>query len=178
MRQHVGVHRRGQEHRSCSGKVEGSKEVIGHSASELADDVGRRRRHQQQVHLGGQSDVIDVGIDAGRELIGRDAPLRDRLERQGADEPLRVGGHHRRHVVSPLLETARHFDRLVGADAAADSQCDQRHGQSPPELPGGRRNVSVIARTVPAIAAADDRSATTIWQRRSTQSPMSSFTTT
>ena len=63
----------------------------------------------------------------GGELVGDHPPPRDRLEGDRPDEPPRRPRHDRGDVVPALLQPARDLDRLVGADAAADAEGDQRH---------------------------------------------------
>ena len=41
---------------------------------------------EQQIDLGRERDVLDVGVHAGRALIGDHAAARDRLERDRPDE--------------------------------------------------------------------------------------------
>ncbi len=74
-----------------------------------------------------ERDVLDVGVQPGRELAGDDRLARDRLERQRPDEPPRRPRHHRLHAMSALLQQARDFDGLVGADAAGDAEPDEGH---------------------------------------------------
>ena len=89
MREHLRVHRRRDEHRRARGGVERRQEIVGDAVGELADDVGGGRRDEQQVDRRRERDVLDVGVRARLELIGDDAPARDRLERDRADEPRR-----------------------------------------------------------------------------------------
>ena len=91
--EHLRVHRRREQHRRARRRVERRQEVVGDAVGELADDVGGRRRDQQQIDRRGERDVLDVGVRAGLELIGDDVAPGDRLERERADEaasPARV----------------------------------------------------------------------------------------
>ena len=68
--EHVGVHRRREQHRRARRQVERGQEVVGDAVGELADDVGGGRRDEQQTDVGRQRDVLDVGVGAARELVG------------------------------------------------------------------------------------------------------------
>ena len=92
--------------------------------------------------LGRQRDVLDVGVRAARELIGDDRPPRDRLEGHLADELPRRPRHDRGDVVAALLQPARDFDGLVGADAAGDAERDQ--GTSATRRVSTRRTFSTL----------------------------------
>ena len=81
------VHRRRHQHRRSCREVERGQEIVGDAVGELADDVRRGRRDQQQVDVGRQRDVLDVGVRAARELVGDHPAPRDRLEGHLADEP-------------------------------------------------------------------------------------------
>ena len=71
--QHVGVHRRRDQHRRAGGEVQRAQEVVGDAVRELADDVRGRGRDQQQPDVGRERDVLDVGVGARRPLGGDDA---------------------------------------------------------------------------------------------------------
>ena len=116
------VHRRRHQHRRGRRQIERRQEVVGDAVGELADDVRRRRRDQQQVGGRGQRDVLDVGVGAGLPLIGDHLAPGDRLEGQRTDEALGRARHDRGDVVALLLQAARDLDRLVGADAAGTRQ--------------------------------------------------------
>ena len=62
MLEHVGVHRRSEQHRSPGRQVERGQEVVRDPVGELAYEVGGRRRDQQQPDVGRQRDVLDVGV--------------------------------------------------------------------------------------------------------------------
>ncbi len=63
----------------------------------------------------------------GVHWLGDHRAAGDRLEGQRADEPPGAAGHHGDDVVPVLLQPARDLDRLVGADAAGDAECDECH---------------------------------------------------
>ncbi len=130
MLEHVGVHRRREQHRRPRGGVERRQEIIREAVGELGDGVRGGRRHHEQVDVRRDRDVLDVGIRAGLPLIGDHLPARDGFEGQRPDElPGRLR-HHRHHVVAVLLKPARDLDGLVGPDPAAHAQCNQRHRMS------------------------------------------------
>ncbi len=125
VREHLRVHRRRDEHRRTRRGVEGGQEVVGDAVGELAENVCRCRRDEQQVDRRRERDVLDVGIGAGLELVGDDPPARDRLEGHRANEARRGRGHDSHDLVAALLQSARDLDRLIGADAAGDPQGNQ-----------------------------------------------------
>ena len=127
MLEHVGVHRRRQQDRRPGREVERAQEVVGNAVGELADDVRRGRRDEQQPDARGQRDVLDVRVGAARELIGDHAAPGDRLERHFPDESAGGARQDRRDVVAALLQLTRDLDRLVGADAAGDAEGDVGH---------------------------------------------------
>ncbi len=70
------------------------QEIVGDAVGELADDIRRRRSHQQKVDRGSDGDVFDVGVHPGLELIRDDMAPRDRFERDRPDETGRGMRHH------------------------------------------------------------------------------------
>ncbi len=126
--EHLRVHGRRDEDGSAGGRVERGQKIVGDSVGELADDVRRGRRDEQQIDRRGQRDVLDVGVGARLELVGDDAPARDGFERDRPHEARRRRRHDGDDIVTAGLQTARDFDRLVGADAAGNAERDQhRH---------------------------------------------------
>ena len=126
--EHVRVHRRRNEHRCLGREVQRRQEIVGDAVGELADDVRRRRRDDQQIDARRERDVLDVGVRAGLELALQHPMPGDRLESELADEPAGRARHDGDDVVSLLLQAAHDFDRLVGADSAAHADSNHRHG--------------------------------------------------
>src|SRR5690606_8459299 len=90
---HVRVHRGRQQYGRTRGEVQRGQEVVGNTAGELADDVGGGGRNHEQVHARRQCDVLDLGVDARRELVGDDRLAGDRLEGEGTHEAAGRAGH-------------------------------------------------------------------------------------
>ena len=120
--EHLCVHRRRQEHRCARRRIERGEEIVRDPVGELADDIGRRRRDEQEIDRGREGDMFDVGVGARLELIGNDPPARDRFERDGADKPRRRVRHHGHDVVSALLQPARDFNRLIRPDSPGHAE--------------------------------------------------------
>ena len=72
--QHVRVHGRSHQDRRARRQIQRTEKVVCDAMRELADDVGRGRRDQQQLGIGRERDVLDVGIGAACVLIGDDRP--------------------------------------------------------------------------------------------------------
>ncbi len=125
--EHLRVHGRRDEDGRAGRRVERGQKIVGDSVGELADDVGRGGRDEQQIDRRGQRDVLDVGVGARLELVGDDAPARDGFEGDRPDETRRRRRHDGDDLVAARLQPARDFDRLVGADAAGHAERDQRH---------------------------------------------------
>ena len=118
---HVDVHRRSNDNRRCGRQIQRRQKIVGDTVGELRDDVGGGRSNEQQIDRRRERDVLDIGIHAGLELIGDDAPARDCLEGDRPDEPGRRRRHDGDDLVAALLQPARDLHGLVGADAAGDA---------------------------------------------------------
>ena len=132
---HVGVHGRRDEYGRTRRQRQRGQEVAGQPVCQPGNGVGRGRGDEQQRGLGRERDVLDVGVGAGRPLAGDHSPLGNRLEREGPDEARRGTRHHDGDLVPGLLQLAHHFDRLVGADAAADADRHEGHAAAPAGSP-------------------------------------------
>src|SRR2546423_282099 len=86
--EHVGVHRRREQHRRTRGGIERREEIVREAVREFGDDVGGGRRDEEKVDRRGERDVFDVGVGARRELIRDDLTTGDRLE---GDRPDKAG---------------------------------------------------------------------------------------
>ncbi len=98
-------------------------------AAALADEVHRRRGHEQEVGLLGQLDVLGVG---GVDLVpdaGVDRPLREGLEGEGRDELGGGVGHGDGDAAAVLNELTDDVADLVASDPAADADDDLFAGQ-------------------------------------------------
>ena len=68
--------------------------------------------------------MLDVGVGAWGELIGQNFVPGNGLERERPHKLPRVTRHHGDDIVTLFLQAARHFDGLVGADAAGNAEGD------------------------------------------------------
>jgi len=112
---HLGVHGGCQHHRAACGEQRAGQQVVGEPVRGSCHQVGRRRRHHDQVRLLAEPDV--------RHLVHCVPDLaRDRLAREGgpgrcAHELERGGGGYDGDVVAGLGEATQQLAGLVGGDA-------------------------------------------------------------
>ena len=92
---HAVVHRRRDQARRRAGEEGGGQHRVGDAGGQLGDGVGRGRRDEEGVAVGGQLEVADRVV-AGLALAGEGAAHRVALELgdqdRGADDPLEGGG--------------------------------------------------------------------------------------
>jgi hypothetical protein len=125
VREHLRIHRRSNQHGRPRRQVERRQEIVGDAICKFAEDVRCCGGDQQQIDGRGQGDVLDVGVRTGYELIGDYGPSCNGLERHGPNKARRILGHHGDDLVAALLQPSRHFDGLVGADAAGHAKRNQ-----------------------------------------------------
>ncbi len=123
---HLGVHR-GREHdRTAGGEQRVGEQVVGQAVGRLGEQVGRRRRHHDELGLLADPHVrhlVDVGPHLGA----------DRLARQGgpggsAHELEGGSGRDDGDVVAGLGEAAQQLTGLVRSNPAAHAEDDARAG--------------------------------------------------
>ncbi len=129
---HLGVHRRAHDHRR-PGRQQGGREQVGRDAGGIgADQAGRGGDDHDQVGAlaePGVRDRIALVPEAGLHR------LRGQCRHGGApDEVLGSPRHHRDHVSAGVDQAATDLDRLVGGDAAGDTEHD-----APPRDRAGQR---------------------------------------
>jgi hypothetical protein len=99
---------------------------------DLRHEVRARRRDHDDVAIARMLDVAHAVGDAAVPEIGPYGLPRQRLERYRRDEAGRRFGHDHAHIRAAADQQAHELGRLVGCDAAADTQEDtitrQRHG--------------------------------------------------
>ena len=93
-----------------------TQEVVGNPVGELADDVGRARRDEQQRDAVGDRDVLDVRVHARPPLRRDHRPPRDRLEGHGT----------RRSASRTASSRRRRRGRASGAHGTLRRPCRRR----------------------------------------------------
>ena len=138
-------------HGRARGEEDGRQEVVGDAGGHLAEDVGRRRRDDDDVRGVGQTDVPDLGLLREAEGVRRHRVARQRLQRQRRDELLRARGHDDLHPRVSPDEQAHRLARLVAGDAAAQREHDRAflepHGHPPTARVSSTAASSSAART-------------------------------
>ena len=121
---HAHVHRRRREHRLVGGEQHGGGEIVGQAARHARQQIGGRRRHDQQVGIARELDVAHLALVGQGEHVAVDTVFREGLQREGRDE-LRAGfRQHAAHRGAAPAQEADQFSRLEGGNAARDDQQD------------------------------------------------------
>ncbi len=94
------------------------------SAGHLGEQVGRRRRDDQEVGVARQADVADLLLVVEIEQVGEHALRRQRADRKRRHELGRGARHHGAHGGAALAQPADEVEALVGGNAAADEEQD------------------------------------------------------
>ena len=121
---HAHIHGGRDEHRLVGGEQHGGGEIVGEAMRHLGEEVGGRRRDDDQVGLARQADMADLGLVLEVEQIGEGLLLGEHGERERGDELGAAFGQDRAHGGAPLLQAAHELEALIGGDAAADDQQD------------------------------------------------------
>ena len=127
---HVDVHGRCDHHGSGRSQIKCGQKIVGDALRELGENVGGGRHHQQRVNRLRHRDMLDRRIDvglgilvaAGSKHVGDDLFTGERGKSQGANKLLCPAGHDDLHADAAVLQQADNFRRLIGCDAAADSE--------------------------------------------------------
>ncbi len=119
---HLGVHRRGEQHRAGHREQGGGEQVVGLSGGSAGEQVRRRRCHDREVDPAAEVDVL--GLGRAGEDVGVDLVPGEGLPGGATDELQRGRGGHDVHVVPRLGEQTEEGRRLVGGDASSDSEQD------------------------------------------------------
>jgi hypothetical protein len=139
---HVVVHRRRDDDWLTAGQRERSDHVVGHAMGDLRDRVGRGRREQVDLAVGGQLEVGDWIVrralliledsagGIGLELICQYRRASNPLVGALADEVHAVGRLNHAHEMARLDRKASELERFVRGDSAADSKENAGHGFS------------------------------------------------
>ena len=117
---HRVIHRRRHHHRRGGRQQDGRRQVIGKPARGARDQVRGCRHDQHEIRLAGKSDMTHLGLVGQREQLGKDFLAGQRRQAQRSDEFACGPGHDSGHADIVVLKAPRHFQRLVGGDAATD----------------------------------------------------------
>ncbi len=108
------------------------------AARDFRDQVGGRRRDDDEIGVARQADMADVEFALRIEQIGIGALAGERAGGKRRDEMLRGGGENAAHLRAALLQAPDQIERFIGGDAAADDEQDARAF--------GRRDVRLAVR--------------------------------
>ena len=122
MRPHHQIHRRRDQHRLVRGEQRCRGEVVGQAHRHPRDQIGARRRHDDEIGLARQSDVAHLALVGQRPEIGIDLVLAQRGDRERRHEMLRRRSHDAAHRRAALAQPADQLEALIGGDAAGDDQ--------------------------------------------------------
>ncbi len=92
------------------------------SARHLGEQVGRCRRHDQEIGVARQADVSDLLLVIEIEQIREHALRRQGADRKRRHELGRGTRHHGAYGGAALAQPADEVEALVGGDAAADEE--------------------------------------------------------
>jgi hypothetical protein len=121
---HLRIHRRRDQDRFVGGEQHGGGEIVGMAARHLRQQIGRRRRDDNEIGVARQTNVADIELAVRIEQVGENALAAQRAGGERRDEMLRGGGEDTAHLGAAVLQAADQVERFVGGDAAAD---DEQH---------------------------------------------------
>ncbi len=121
---HAHVHRRRDQHALVGRQQRRRGEIVGEAERHAREEVGGRRRDDEEVGLARELDVAHARLFRRGEQVGAHRLAAERLGRKGRDELLGGGGHGDAHRRAAFAQAADQVERLVGRDAAADDQQD------------------------------------------------------
>ena len=94
------------------------------AARHLRQQIGRRRRDDDEIGVAGETNMADVELAVRIEQIGENALAAQRAGGERRDEVLRGGGQDAAHLCIPVLQAPDQVERFIGGDAAADDEQD------------------------------------------------------
>ena len=94
------------------------------AARHLRQQIGRRRRNDDEIGVAGETNMADVELAVRIEQIGENALAAQRGGGKRRDEMLRGGGEDAAHLHAAVLQAADQIERFIGGDAAADDEQD------------------------------------------------------
>ena len=121
---HAIVHGRRNHDGLRRGKQRGGDEVIGDTVCHLGNDVGRRGRHDHQIGLLCQRNVVD-GVGGVVEQAYGDRFVGERTEGERAHKLGGMLAHNDLDARATLLQQAHDIARLIGGDPAGNAQQDR-----------------------------------------------------
>ena len=122
-RPHALVHRGREEPAGrIDGEQRGGDDVVGEAHAQTTQEVRRGGRDDRQLRPVRERDVTRGELLLGIEQVGRDRTPGERLEGQGADEPLRGRRERDAHLRAGLPAEPGDLARLVRRDPAAHAE--------------------------------------------------------
>ncbi len=122
--EHVQIHGRRYKNRRLHGEVGGDKHVVGHSVSHLGQGGGSGGSYNHQVGPQAEVHVAVPGTVATGKKLTDYGSTREGGEGNRRDELLAGRCDHNLHLRSPLYEQTGENGRLIGGDAAGNTQDD------------------------------------------------------
>ena len=122
MRPHHQIHRRGDQHRLVGGEQSRRREIVGEPRRHPRDQIGGRRRDDDEIGLARQADMAHLALVGQRQEVVIDLVLAERGDRERRHELLRRRGHDAAHRGAALAQPADQVEALIGGDPAGDDQ--------------------------------------------------------
>ncbi len=114
---HAVVHRRRQGDRRRRGEAGRGQQIVGEPGRETREEVGARRRDQEEIRPPRELDVAHRGLGGGVEQVVAHRAAGERLEGQRPDELHRRGGRDDLDLRAALAESADELRGFVRRDA-------------------------------------------------------------
>ena len=124
------VHRRCDQDRPVGGEEDGAGKIVGVAARHFRQQIGRRRRHHDEIGITRQTNVADVEFTLRIEQVGVSGLAGQRAGGEWRDEVLRGSGENAAHLGAAVLQPPDQIERFISGNAAADNKEDTRSGQA------------------------------------------------
>ena len=128
-RPHARVHRRRDQDRLVGREQDGGGEIVRPAGRHPGHEIGRRRRHHDQIGVARHANMTDVELGARIEQIGIGAFAAERADGKRCDEMLRGGGENATQRGAAFLQAPNEIERFIGGDASADDEQNARSAQ-------------------------------------------------
>ncbi len=119
---HHHIHRGRHQDRLVGRQKQGRGQIVGQAMGHLGDQIGRRRRHHQEIGLAAGLDVTHPEIVGQREQILEHRLFGQRRQSQGRHELGAAFGQHAPHQNAPLPQTTDQIEAFIGRDTPGDDQ--------------------------------------------------------
>ena len=129
-------------------------QIAGMAARHFRNQIGGRRRNDDDIGVARQPDMADVEFALRIEQIGIGALAGKRAGRKRRHKMLRGGGKNAAHAGAAILQAADEIERLVGGNAAADDEKDAariRHHGRRLLPPASRRRLETLKHLVAGL---------------------------